>query len=192
MREWVHNQAAAKLIDTDDDGVTFRSRPRRSPCSPTPSHPAFGMGMFGRFPTFMDLLKGLPESFRTGVGHDYDAHGPDGAAGIERSFEPWYRNFLVPVALPSARRRGGQAGGRRDRGRRRLRGRRRPCASWPGPFPTARFHGYDISQHALIRAEQQRADEGARPTPASTTSARSRCPPTTRSTSSPRSTASTT
>ena len=27
--------------------------------------------------------------------------GADGAAGIERSFEPWYRNFLVPVALPA-------------------------------------------------------------------------------------------
>ena len=54
-------------------------------------HPAFGMGMFHRLPQTMSGLTALPESFRTGIGLDYDSHGPEGAVGIERSFEPWSR-----------------------------------------------------------------------------------------------------
>lgn len=159
VREWAYNQAAGRIIATADDGETFSLAPEAVAVLATPGHPAFGMGMFGRFPTFMDLLKGLPESFRTGLGHDYDAHGPDGAAGIERSFEPWYRNFLVPVALPlldgvvpklAAGATVADVG----------------CGAgvavrlMAAAFPASTFHGYDISQHALIRAEQQRADEG--------------------------------
>ena len=41
------------------------------------------------------------ESFRTGVGHDYDSPGPEGAVGIERSFEPWNRHHLIPTVLPT-------------------------------------------------------------------------------------------
>ena len=54
----------------------------------------------------------LPESFRTGLGHDYDSHGPEGAVGIERSFEPWNRVHLLPTVLPTLDGVGGQAGGR--------------------------------------------------------------------------------
>ena len=43
----------------------------------------------------------MPESFRTGLGHDYDSHGPEAAVGIERSFEPWNRANLLPVVLPA-------------------------------------------------------------------------------------------
>ena len=157
--EWGRNQAAAKLVEADEAGTSFWLTPEAAAVLATPGHPAFGMGMFGRFPTFMDLLKGLPDSFRSGIGQDYDAHGPDGAAGIERSFEPWYRNFLVPVGLPALD--GvvpkleagatvadvGCGGGVAVRLMART-------------FPNSTFHGYDISQHALIRAEQRRADEG--------------------------------
>mgnify|MGYP000718107595 CR=1 FL=1 len=64
-------------------------------------HPAFGMGMFHRLSQTMKALEHVRDSFRTGVGHDYDSHGPEGAVGIERSFEPWNRAFLVPVVLSS-------------------------------------------------------------------------------------------
>jgi hypothetical protein len=62
------------------------------------------MGMFHRFPQTMAALEVMPESFRTGLGHDYDSHGPEGAVGIERSFEPWNRHHLIPTVLPGARR----------------------------------------------------------------------------------------
>ncbi len=67
----------------------------------TPDHPAFGMGMFHRLPQTMQTLEPMPESFRSGLGHDYDSHGPEGAVGLERSFEPWNRTFLLPVVLPA-------------------------------------------------------------------------------------------
>jgi hypothetical protein len=67
----------------------------------TPDHPAFGMGMFHRFPQTMAALEVMPESFTTGLGHDYDSHGPEGAVGIERSFEPWNRHHLIPTVLPA-------------------------------------------------------------------------------------------
>ena len=87
------------------------TRPRRSErfsLSPeavavlaSPDHEAYGMGMFHRFPQTMATLEVMPESFRTGLGHDYDSHGPEGAVGIERSFEPWNRHHLLPDVLPA-------------------------------------------------------------------------------------------
>lgn len=159
VREWAYNQAAGRIIETADEGATFGLSPEAVAVLATPSHPAFGMGTFGRFPTFMDVLKGLPDSFRTGLGYDYDAQGPDGAAGIERSFEPWYRNFLVPLALPALdgvvpKLEAGATAA--DVG----------CGAGVAvrlmarAFPRSTIHGYDISQHALIRAEERRADEG--------------------------------
>ena len=108
----------------------------------------------------MQALEDLPESFRTGVGADYDSHGPQGAVGIERSFEPWNRG------PPAARRRAGH-GGRWRTG----------CAPGPrsptsgcgaggavlllaGAFPMSMFDGYDISQHALARANERLAERG--------------------------------
>ena len=58
------------------------------------------MGMFHRFPHTMAALEAMPESFRTGLGHDYDSHGPEGAVGIERSFEPWNRTISCPTCSP--------------------------------------------------------------------------------------------
>ena len=58
--------------------------------------------MFHRLPAD-DAVRSsdMPESFRTGLGHDYDSHGPEGAVGIERSFEPWNRHHLLPTVLPA-------------------------------------------------------------------------------------------
>ncbi len=66
----------------------------------SPDHEAFGMGMFHRFPQTMAALEAMPDSFRTGLGHDYDSHGPEGAVGIERSFEPWNRHHLLSECSP--------------------------------------------------------------------------------------------
>ncbi|MFZ9532868.1 MAG: SAM-dependent methyltransferase, partial [Ilumatobacteraceae bacterium] len=109
VREWAYNQASAKLIcvtsqssqppHLDDD--TFFLSPEQVAVLADESHPAFGMGMFHRLPQTMESLKRIPESFRTGVGFNYDSHGPDGAVGIERSFEPWNNANLIPVVLPA-------------------------------------------------------------------------------------------
>ncbi len=79
VREWAYNQAAARIIDTDTD-EHFSLSAEAAAVLATPEHPAYGMGMFHRLPQTMRTLDAMPESFRTGIGHDYDAHGCEGAA----------------------------------------------------------------------------------------------------------------
>jgi SAM-dependent methyltransferase len=162
VREWAYNQASAKLISfaslrssppvIDDD--TFFLTPEQRAVLADESHPAFGMGMFHRLPQTMESLKRLPETFRTGLGYDYDSHGPEGAVGIERSFEPWNLANLVPVVLPAIpglpeRLAAGAtvadvgcgAGG--------------AVLRMAREYPASRFAGYDISKHALARANER-------------------------------------
>jgi 2-polyprenyl-3-methyl-5-hydroxy-6-metoxy-1,4-benzoquinol methylase len=165
IREWACNQAAAKVIDwaedSNDQHGRFSLSPEAASVLADNNSPVCGLGMFSRLPNTMDMLRQLPESFRTGIGHDYDAHGPDGAAGIERSFAPWYSNYLLPVGLPAL---DGVvekmvAGAKvADVGC----GGGIAVAMMAEAFPKSTFAGYDISQHALIRARERLADSGAR------------------------------
>jgi SAM-dependent methyltransferase len=155
VREWLHNQAAAGLVAWDDD-ERFWLTPEAVAVLADPVHPAYGMGWFQRIPQLMAMVEELPEAFRTGIGLDYDAHGPDGAASIERSFEPWYLNFLVPVALPAL-------DGVVERLERGAVVADVGCGAgvavclMAAAFPASEIHGYDISTHALARAEERRA-----------------------------------
>jgi 2-polyprenyl-3-methyl-5-hydroxy-6-metoxy-1,4-benzoquinol methylase len=123
----------------------------------TDNHPAFGMGMFHRLPQTMESLKRMPESFRTGLGHNYDSHGPEGAVGIERSFEPWTNANLISAVLPAldgvakmldagatVADIGCGAGG--------------AVLLMAKAFPKSSFTGYEISQYALDRAAQKLKD----------------------------------
>ena len=104
VREWAYNQAAAHLLTshTSVDGeVLFGLSDEAVAVLATPEHPAYGMGMFHRLPQTMRSLDDMPTAFRTGLGLDYDSHGPEGAVGIERSFEPWNQTFLLPVVVPA-------------------------------------------------------------------------------------------
>ena len=158
VREWAYNQAAAKLIQPGDDGA-FELTPEAALVFASPDHPAFGMGMFHRLPQTMQALEHMPESFRTGVGHDYDSHGPQGAIGIERSFEPWNRAFLLPVVLPAL---DGMVA-RLEAGAEVIDigcGAGSAVLQMAKAFPTSRFRGYDISRYALDRAEGKRVAAG--------------------------------
>ena len=125
----------------------------------SPEHEAYGMGMFHRFPQTMAALDDMPESFRTGVGHDYDSHGPEGAVGIERSFEPWNRHHLLPDVLPAL----DGVVGRLEAG---VDVADIGCGAGGAvllmaqAFPNSRFVGYDISRYALDRAEQRLGESG--------------------------------
>ncbi|CAN5813502.1 MAG: class I SAM-dependent methyltransferase [Ilumatobacteraceae bacterium] len=161
VREWAYNQAAAEILVADDSGddERFSLAPEAVAVLASPQHEAFGVGMFHRLPSTMESLRELPESFRTGLGHDYDSHGPDGAVGIERSFEPWNRAHLVADVIPAlddvSARLG--AGGRAiDVGC----GAGGAVLMLAEAFPQSAVAGYDISQHALARAEERRAGAG--------------------------------
>jgi 2-polyprenyl-3-methyl-5-hydroxy-6-metoxy-1,4-benzoquinol methylase len=164
VREWLHNQVAAHIVACDDlsnSDPVFRLTPEGAAVLATPDHPAYGMGMFHRLPQTMDALKHMPESFATGIGRDYDSHGPEGAVGIEKSFEPWNQNFLVPSVLPSMDglvgdlQRGVKVAdiGCGSGGLSLLLGR---------TFPQSEIIGFDISQFALERAHNRLAESGLR------------------------------
>ena len=159
--EWAQNQAAAKIVEWEEgaDGLHVWLSPEAKAVLATPAHPAFGMGMFHRLPQTMHSLERLPDSFRSGLGFDYDAHGAEGAAGLERSFEPWYRNFLVPVGLPALEgvvRKLESGATVADVGC----GAGVAVGLMAEAFPQSQVHGYDISQHALERARRRKADQG--------------------------------
>jgi 2-polyprenyl-3-methyl-5-hydroxy-6-metoxy-1,4-benzoquinol methylase len=154
VREWLHNQAAAKLIvvDVDDQGgERYHLTPEATAVLADPVHPSFGMGMFHRLPEEMASLHAVAGSFHTGVGHDYDSHGAEGAAGIERGFGPWNNTFLVPHVLPAM-------DGLVDALRSGIEVIDIGCGAggalllMAAAFPASRFRGYDISQFALERA----------------------------------------
>lgn len=159
VREWAYNQAAAHLIECDDD-ERFSLSEEAAAVLATPGHPSFGMGMFHRFPNTMDSLRVMPDSFRTGLGHDYDSHGPEAAVGIERAFEPWNRANLLPVVLPAL-----------DGVTERLAagttvadvgcGAGGALLLMADAYPQCTFLGYDISHYALQRAEEKRSEAGA-------------------------------
>lgn len=161
--EWLHNQAAARIVEveySDTGDETYALSPEGVLVLADENNPAFGMGMFHRLPQTMDSLRVLPESFRSGIGHDYDSHGPDGAVGIERSFEPWSRSYLIPVVVPALE---GMVD-RLDRGARVADvgcGAGGAAIRLAKAFPRSNVVGYDISRYALDRAETKKAEEGA-------------------------------
>ena len=101
VREWAFNQAAARIVAVTGEPERFSLTPEAVAVLASPEHEAFGIGMFHDLPQTMAALERLPESFRTGLGYDYDSHGPESAVGMERSFEPWNRVHLLPTVLPT-------------------------------------------------------------------------------------------
>ena len=158
LREWLYAQAASGVLEHRGE-ERFALSPEGAAVLADENHPAFGAGFFAHLPQTLGVVDKLPEAFRTGLGLPYDAFGPEGAAGIERGFAPWFRTVLVPVALPrlpgvaDALRRGATAA---DVG----------CGSGVAvlelakAFPRSTFHGYDISEHALERARVNQAKAG--------------------------------
>jgi SAM-dependent methyltransferase len=158
VREWLFQQGAAGILEHRGD-ERFALSPEGCAVLATEAHPAFGAGFFSHLPQTLAVLDKLPETFRIGVGLPYDAFGPEGAQGIERGLAPWTRALLVPLVLPKLP---GvveklTAGG---------------CAADVGcgagvallemakAFPKSDFHGFDISRHALERAEENRRAAG--------------------------------
>ena len=160
VREWLHNQVAARIVTCAELSATppvFHLSPEGVAVLATPNHPAYGMGMFHRLPQTMGALNAMPEAFRTGVGHDYDSHGPEGAVGIERSFEPWNQNFLIPMVIPALE-------GIQEKLTVGARVADIGCGSggaallMGSTFPKSIIEGFDISKFALERAEERKVD----------------------------------
>lgn len=161
VREWAHNQAAARIIDVDtsESPELFSLSPEAVAVLASPDHVAYGMGMFHRFPQTMGALDAMPESFESGLGHDYDSHGCEGAIGIEKSFEPWMRHHLIETVVPAL---DGMVE-RLDVGATVIDigcGAGGAVLMMAKRFPNSTFVGYDISERALERANERLGESG--------------------------------
>jgi len=158
LREWLHQQGAAGVLEHRGEG-RFALAVEGAAVLADESHPAFGAGMFANLPETMRVLDKLPEAFRTGRGLPYDALGAEGARGIERGLAPWFKALLVPVVLPKlpgvvpALEAGAQVA---DVGC----GAGVALLAMAKAFPKSTFHGYDVSEHALARAEENKREAG--------------------------------
>jgi hypothetical protein len=155
LREWLHQQGAAGVLEYRGEG-RFALSAEGAAILADERHPAFGAGFFSHLPQTMRVAERLPEAFESGIGLPYDAFGAEGARGIERGFAPWFRSMLVPVALPRvdgvvAKLEGG--GRVADVGC----GAGVALLEMAKAWPSAEFHGYDISLHALERAAENAA-----------------------------------
>jgi 2-polyprenyl-3-methyl-5-hydroxy-6-metoxy-1,4-benzoquinol methylase len=158
VREWIRGQAASGLIDYKGED-RFELSHEVAMFLADENSPKLAIGIFSDLPQRMAVVEQLPESFRTGLGLPYDARGAEGARGIERVFGNWYRFTLVSQVLPKL---DGvaeklQAGAKAaDMGC----GAGIALIEMAKAFPHSQFHGYDISQHALARAEENKAQAG--------------------------------
>jgi 2-polyprenyl-3-methyl-5-hydroxy-6-metoxy-1,4-benzoquinol methylase len=154
LREWLNQQGASGVLEYRGDGH-FALTPEGVAVLADENHPAFGAGFFASLPQNLAVLEHLPEAFRTGVGLPYDAQGPEGARGIERGLAPWFRALLVPVVIPrlgavrETLERGAQVA---DVGC----GAGQALLALARAFPRSEFHGYELSRHALERAEENK------------------------------------
>src|SRR5919197_1847077 len=159
VREWLCQQGAAGVLEYRGDG-RFVLPPEGRAVLADESSPACGVGFFAHLPGMMGMVAHLPEAFRSGIGLPYDAFGAEGAHAIERGFAPWFRTMLVPFALP-------QVPGLVERLREGAEVADVGCGAGVAvlemakAFPRSAFHGWDVSEHALARAEENRHAAGA-------------------------------
>jgi len=157
VREWLHQQTAAGLIEHGDG--RFQLSPEAEQVLAREESPLFGSGVFGSAVGLLGTVHDLEESFRTGIGAPYDSFGKDVAVGIERTLGPFVRTRLVPEVLPmldgvvERLRAGGKVA---DVGC----GAGLALVEMAKAFPEAQFHGFDSSRVALARAEGHRQAAG--------------------------------
>jgi ubiquinone/menaquinone biosynthesis C-methylase UbiE len=148
VREWLYQQACIGQLSYDEATDAFSMTPEAVAVLANPDHPAYMGGMFASVVAMFDTVHSLPDCFRTGIGHSFDAKGESCACGIERMSRKFQANNLVPDLLPALpdTLTKLQAGARvADVGC----GAANSTVAMAKAFPSSTFTGYDISMHAL-------------------------------------------
>ena len=153
LLEWLRGNAAADLLQSNDGEVFELSAEGAEVLVHEDTSLAFAAGAFTR-PMDAAVVDQLADAFRTGIGLSYDQLGPSAAHQTERQLGPWARIALVPQIIPGldgvaeALAAGievadvGCGGGV-------------ALTALAEAYPASRFHGYELSQHALDRATQR-------------------------------------
>jgi SAM-dependent methyltransferase len=154
LREWLRHQACMEQIDYDPDSQRFYLSPEAVAVLLDDTHPAHFAGGFESVTASFGSLPGLVDSFRTGLGFNYDAHGPGCASGIERMNSYFNEHTLVPGVLPQL----DDVVAKLEAGARAADlgcGGGVATLTMAQSFPNSEFVGYDISNHALARAREK-------------------------------------
>ena len=158
LLEWLRGQAAAELVESADGERFELTDVGAAVLADEDGSLAFSAGAF-RAPVEPQVVDGLVDAFRTGIGLTYDAHGPTGAHSTERQLGPWARLALVPTIIPAL-------DGVADKLAAGATVADIGCGAgvalvaMAAAFPRSRFHGFDLSRHALERAAVNVAEAG--------------------------------
>jgi 2-polyprenyl-3-methyl-5-hydroxy-6-metoxy-1,4-benzoquinol methylase len=158
LLEWLRGQTAAKLLRYHAPDRFELTPVGAAVLADESGSLAFAAGAFGE-PTAPEVAGKLAQAFKTGLGLSYEQLGPNAAHRTERMLGPWVRLALVPRILPAldgvqAKLTAGAIAA--DVGC----GAGVALLEMAKAFPASHFHGYDISQHALARAEAKRKETG--------------------------------
>jgi 2-polyprenyl-3-methyl-5-hydroxy-6-metoxy-1,4-benzoquinol methylase len=158
LLEWLRGHGAAGLLTWRDDDTFELTAAGAAVLADEQGSLYFAAGAFGPPPP-PDLVDGLADAFRTGIGLPYDRQGPAGAHQTERMLGPWSRLALVPTILPAldgvvAELESGAVVA--DVGC----GAGAAMIAIAERFPATQLHGYDISRYAIARAEELVAEAG--------------------------------
>ena len=157
VREWLRGQAAARLIDANDDATSFAlSREGALVLAQEEDSLAFAAGAFSGGMAPPDVVDALADAFRTGGGLTFDQLGPVAAHRGARMSGPWARLALVQRVIPAL----DGVGERLRAGARVLEvgcGAGLALLALARAYPESRFEGVDLSRFAIEHAERAAA-----------------------------------
>jgi len=160
VREWLLGQAAARLIEANDEATSFALSPEGSLVLAREEESlVFAAGAFSGAVAPPAIVDGLAEAFRTGVGLTFDQLGRVSAHRLARQSGPWARLALVQRVIPAL-------DGVEDRLRAGARVLEVGCGggvallTLAAAYPASRFEGVDLSGFAIEHAQRSAADSG--------------------------------
>tara|TARA_B100000686_G_C16712973_1_gene930295 strand:+ start:207 stop:1271 length:1065 start_codon:yes stop_codon:yes gene_type:complete len=99
LLEWLRCNGAGGLLSTED-GRTFTLPAESAAVLARSEEPTYAAAVFSSLRS-KEVVDGLVEAFRTGIGIDYDGQGEGSEHVIEAMCGPMSRSVLVPLLIPS-------------------------------------------------------------------------------------------
>ena len=158
VREWLSGQAASGIVVYHGEG-RFEMPSDVAVLLVDRDNLDYIGHAFETMPHTFGMVDRMPEIFRTGRGLAWDDRGDWQAERTENLFRNWYRQVLVPKALP-------QLDGLVSRLESGAKVADVGCGAGLAlielakAFPLSEYHGYETSQQALERAENNRDHAG--------------------------------
>mmetsp|Transcript_1725 Transcript_1725/g.5015 ORF Transcript_1725/g.5015 Transcript_1725/m.5015 type:complete len:369 (-) Transcript_1725:310-1416(-) len=162
VREWLHQQASAGVISTDEEAQHFWLTQLQQDLLVNelgPDASPFNMiGMLSQVPNLLVRSEEIDKAFKTGLGYTFEAFGDPGICGVCRSLGVWTRHYLVNSlrAVPGMEEKLNAGIKIADVGC----GMGEMVLSIAKAFPKCTVHGYDISSRSLALARQRQQERG--------------------------------